>query len=210
VWSGATRLISLARSNDGKGEQSEEVGHHNARAAASGSRAEMASEGVEAGKRRQAEPAGGVPPRRHVSGPRGAPRTLVRAAGLSERGGGGRTARGLPVTRYIAATVVPTLVYALALASFHRGDLAVGAGLSASLLFASWRFVFGCDGTAPQPAANAPCSGGCGLRAVCRGRLPGGTGGQNPCPGRPRSRSLPRVTGGLLPPVPEQGLSVSH
>src|SRR3712207_1832924 len=74
--------------------------------------------------------------------------------------------------------MVLTLVSALALASFHPWDLAVGAGLSAALLFASRRFVFGSDGTAPQPAANSPCSGGCGLRAVCRGRLPGGTGGQ--------------------------------
>jgi hypothetical protein len=50
--------------------------------------------------------------------------------------------------------MVLTLVSALALASFHPGVLAVGAGLSAALLFASRRFVFGCDGTAPQPAAN--------------------------------------------------------
>jgi multisubunit Na+/H+ antiporter MnhE subunit len=55
------------------------------------------------------------------------------------------------VTRYVAAVVVLTIVYALALASFHPWDLLVGAGLSAALLFASRRFVFGADGTAPRP-----------------------------------------------------------
>jgi multisubunit Na+/H+ antiporter MnhE subunit len=43
------------------------------------------------------------------------------------------------VTRYKAATMVLTLVSALALASFHPGVLAVGAGLSAALLFTSRR-----------------------------------------------------------------------
>jgi multisubunit Na+/H+ antiporter MnhE subunit len=56
------------------------------------------------------------------------------------------------VTRYVSAVVVLTLVYALALASFHPWDLLFGAGLSAALLFASRRFVFGdADGTAPRP-----------------------------------------------------------
>ncbi len=56
------------------------------------------------------------------------------------------------MTRYVAAVVALTLVYALALASFHPWDLLFGAGLSATLLFASRRFVFGADGTAPRTA----------------------------------------------------------
>jgi multisubunit Na+/H+ antiporter MnhE subunit len=47
------------------------------------------------------------------------------------------------VTRYVAAVVLLTLVYALALASFAPLDLIFGAGLSAALVFASRRFVFG-------------------------------------------------------------------
>jgi multisubunit Na+/H+ antiporter MnhE subunit len=58
------------------------------------------------------------------------------------------------VTRYVAAVVVLTLVYALALGSFHTWDLLFGASLSAALLFASRRFVFGSDGTAPLPAGS--------------------------------------------------------
>jgi multicomponent Na+:H+ antiporter subunit E len=58
------------------------------------------------------------------------------------------------VTRYVAAVVGLTLVYALALASFHPWDLLFGAGLSAALLFASRRFVFGADGAAPGPASR--------------------------------------------------------
>jgi multicomponent Na+:H+ antiporter subunit E len=65
------------------------------------------------------------------------------------------------VTRYIAAIVALTLVYALALASFHPWDLLIGAGLSAALLFASRRFVFDADGTPPRPA-------GCGLTLLGR------------------------------------------
>jgi multicomponent Na+:H+ antiporter subunit E len=53
------------------------------------------------------------------------------------------------MTRYAAAVVVLTLVYALALGSFYPWDLLIGAGLSAALLFASRQFVFGADGTAP-------------------------------------------------------------
>jgi multicomponent Na+:H+ antiporter subunit E len=49
------------------------------------------------------------------------------------------------VTRYIAAVAVLTLVYALALASFHPLDLLFGATLSATLVFVSRRFVFGDD-----------------------------------------------------------------
>jgi multicomponent Na+:H+ antiporter subunit E len=56
------------------------------------------------------------------------------------------------VTLYVAAILVLTLVYALALGSFHPWDLLFGAGLSATLLFASRRFVFGSDATAPRPA----------------------------------------------------------
>ena len=58
------------------------------------------------------------------------------------------------MTRYVAAVVVLTLVYALALASFHPWDLLFGAGLSAALLLASRRFVFGADGTAPRPGGR--------------------------------------------------------
>ena len=58
------------------------------------------------------------------------------------------------MTRYVAAVVLLTLVYALALASFHPWDLLFGAGLSAALLFASRRFVFGAGGTAPRPAGR--------------------------------------------------------
>jgi multicomponent Na+:H+ antiporter subunit E len=56
------------------------------------------------------------------------------------------------VTRYLTAILVLTLVYALALASFHPWDLLFGAGLSAALLFTCRRFVFDADGTAPRPA----------------------------------------------------------
>jgi multicomponent Na+:H+ antiporter subunit E len=55
------------------------------------------------------------------------------------------------VTRYVAAVVVLTLVYALALASFHPWDLLIGASLSAALLFASRRFVFGADDATLRP-----------------------------------------------------------
>jgi len=58
------------------------------------------------------------------------------------------------VTRYVTAILVLTLVYALALASFHPWDLVFGAGLSAALLFASRRFVFDADGTALRPAGH--------------------------------------------------------
>jgi len=58
------------------------------------------------------------------------------------------------VTRYVTAILVLTLVYALALASFHPWDLLFGAGLSAVLLFASRRFVFDADGTTPRPAGH--------------------------------------------------------
>ena len=55
------------------------------------------------------------------------------------------------MTRYVAAVVALTLVYALALASFHPWDLLIGASLSAALLFTSRGFVFG---TAPRPAGR--------------------------------------------------------
>ena len=55
------------------------------------------------------------------------------------------------MTRYVVAVLALTLVYALALASFHPWDLLFGAGLSAALLFASRRFVFAAEGTAPRP-----------------------------------------------------------
>ena len=53
--------------------------------------------------------------------------------------------------RYVAAVVVLTLVYALALGSFHPWDLLIGASLSAALLFASRRFVFGADDATLRP-----------------------------------------------------------
>lgn len=49
------------------------------------------------------------------------------------------------MTRYAAGVSVLTLVYALALASFHPLDLLFGAALSATLVFVSRRFVFGDD-----------------------------------------------------------------
>jgi multisubunit Na+/H+ antiporter MnhE subunit len=57
------------------------------------------------------------------------------------------------VRRFVAAVVVLTLVYALALGSFNPWDLLIGACLSAALLFASRRFVFGGDpgGAGPGP-----------------------------------------------------------
>jgi multicomponent Na+:H+ antiporter subunit E len=58
------------------------------------------------------------------------------------------------VTRYVAAIVALTLVYALALASFHPWDLVIGACLSAALLFASRRFVFGGDSEGSRPAGR--------------------------------------------------------
>jgi len=47
------------------------------------------------------------------------------------------------MTRYAATISGLTLVYAFALASFHPLDLLFGAGLSAVLVLASRRFVFG-------------------------------------------------------------------
>ena len=46
------------------------------------------------------------------------------------------------MTRYAFAVVALTLVYALALASFHPWDLLIGAGLSSILLFSFGRIVF--------------------------------------------------------------------
>jgi multisubunit Na+/H+ antiporter MnhE subunit len=47
------------------------------------------------------------------------------------------------MTRYVATIAGLTLVYALALGSFHPLDLLFGAGLSATLVVVSRRFVFG-------------------------------------------------------------------
>ncbi len=55
--------------------------------------------------------------------------------------------------RYVAAILVLTLVYALALASFHPWDLLIGAGLSAALLFSFGRLV---SGSAPETAEGRP------------------------------------------------------
>jgi multisubunit Na+/H+ antiporter MnhE subunit len=56
--------------------------------------------------------------------------------------------------RYVVVVAMLTLVYALALASFHPLDLAFGVGLSAALLFASRRFIFGNDRTAERRPAT--------------------------------------------------------
>ena len=55
------------------------------------------------------------------------------------------------MTRYAAAVAGLTLIYALALGSFHPLDLLFGAGLSAALVFTSRRFVFG---TGPDVRAS--------------------------------------------------------
>jgi multisubunit Na+/H+ antiporter MnhE subunit len=55
------------------------------------------------------------------------------------------------MTRYVAAILGLTLVYALALASFHPLDLLFGAVLSSALVLASRRFVFG-DGPGTEPS----------------------------------------------------------
>ena len=55
------------------------------------------------------------------------------------------------MTRHVAAISGLTLVYALALASFHPLDLLLGAVLSSALVFASGRFVFG-DGPGVEPS----------------------------------------------------------
>jgi multicomponent Na+:H+ antiporter subunit E len=55
------------------------------------------------------------------------------------------------MTRYVAAVVLLTLVYALALASFDPLDLLFGALLSATLVFLSRGFVFG-EGSGRGPS----------------------------------------------------------
>ena len=50
--------------------------------------------------------------------------------------------------RYVFTVVALTLVYALALASFHPWDLLIGAGLSAALLFSFRRIAFETDSDA--------------------------------------------------------------
>ncbi len=47
------------------------------------------------------------------------------------------------MTRYVFAVAALTLVYALALASFHPWDLAIGAVVAGTLLWSWRRFVFG-------------------------------------------------------------------
>jgi multicomponent Na+:H+ antiporter subunit E len=58
------------------------------------------------------------------------------------------------LTRFVLTVAVLTLVYALALASFHPLDLLFGAALSAALLFVSRSFVFGTDRT--EAASRRP------------------------------------------------------
>lgn len=55
------------------------------------------------------------------------------------------------MTHYLVATLTLTLVYALALASFHPWDLAFGALLAAALVFGSRRFVFS-EGRGQKPS----------------------------------------------------------
>ncbi len=57
------------------------------------------------------------------------------------------------MARYVFAVVALTLVYALALASFHPWDLLIGATLSSILLYAFGWIVFGTDssGSGPRP-----------------------------------------------------------
>jgi multicomponent Na+:H+ antiporter subunit E len=57
--------------------------------------------------------------------------------------------------RYVFAVVALTLVYALALASFHPWDLLIGAGLSAALLFSFRQIAFETDSDA-GPARRMP------------------------------------------------------
>jgi multicomponent Na+:H+ antiporter subunit E len=58
--------------------------------------------------------------------------------------------------RYVFAVVALTLVYALALASFHPWDLLIGAGLSAALLFLFARVVFETGPDYSGPAGRRP------------------------------------------------------
>jgi multisubunit Na+/H+ antiporter MnhE subunit len=60
------------------------------------------------------------------------------------------------VTRYVAAVVALTLVYALALASFHPWDLAIGAVLAAALLFAARYTVRRTGDGAERPSSSEP------------------------------------------------------
>jgi multisubunit Na+/H+ antiporter MnhE subunit len=60
--------------------------------------------------------------------------------------------------RYVAAIAALTLVYALALASFHPWDLFFGAALSAVLVFASRRPA--CSGARGPSCLSPPWSSG--------------------------------------------------
>ncbi len=57
--------------------------------------------------------------------------------------------------RYVPAVVALTLVYALALASFHPWDLLIGAGLSATLLFSFKQIVLETDSDS-EPTGRRP------------------------------------------------------
>ena len=59
------------------------------------------------------------------------------------------------MARYVFAVVALTLVYALALASFHPWDLLIGAGLSSALLFSFRWIVFETDSDS-GPAGRRP------------------------------------------------------
>lgn len=64
------------------------------------------------------------------------------------------------MTRYVVAVAALTLVYALALASFHPWDLLIGAALSAALLFVARRTARRFGGAAgpssSEPTARRP------------------------------------------------------
>lgn len=71
------------------------------------------------------------------------------------------------MTRYVAAVVLLTLIYALALASFAPLDLVFGAALSAVLVSVSRRFVFGEDpGDVPSLPRRAVAFGPFALAVV--------------------------------------------
>lgn len=60
--------------------------------------------------------------------------------------------------RYFAAVAILTLVYALALASFHPWDLAIGAFLAAALVFAARRFGVASRDDAAGPSSSEPAA----------------------------------------------------
>jgi hypothetical protein len=60
------------------------------------------------------------------------------------------------VTRYVVVVAVLTFLYALALASFHPWDLAIGAVLAAALLFAVRRTARQTGDSVARPSSSEP------------------------------------------------------